>query len=178
MGRLYRLAVLLWLALAVAVQGRELKLPQDPAGEQQADPVILQFYTALGRNGTRVDNRLLKELIRYTRLPYTGKWTTGPEHNSDRNLEKHFRKHRQDFPHPPATAAEYLQRALAFAHRADDRVRYYVDTHERYLAVVKWDPQTREFLVPRLNGQIATYFLRPSLTPNRFLLIPPKLYRN
>lgn len=143
--------------------------------EPQSELEFMQQMTALGIRLTVKD---LDEVTRYTVVKPSGQWTPGPMNNSDANLQEHFHKHGHELQPPAQSAREYLDRALSFASQPRvDRFfdsKYYKD--RQFVSVVRWDRGSQEFGVVRLNGQMATYFLRDDAESGRFVKVPNEMW--
>jgi len=140
-----------------------------------------EFLATLTSQGIKLTDKQISEVCQFTRLNPNGQWTPGPMNDRRKNLEGHFYKHGKEFSPPPGNPDEYLARAIAFIKRHDINTEFYFDCdsyQKGYVSVVKWDLKTKEFSAPRLNGDIATYFIKFSLIYPRFIFVPKDMQTN
>lgn len=132
------------------------------------------FIQELSKKKITLNNQELNMVVTLKNVEPVGRWTPGPEENSDANMKKHFEKHGHDFKPAIESVQEYFEKAMLAAKSPDGK--YYFDTkpylEERIVSLVKWNSQTKEFTVTRDNGQIATYFINMKVKPERFVKVP------
>lgn len=132
------------------------------------------FIQELSKKKITLNNQELNMIVTLKNIEPVGRWTPGPEENSDANMKKHFEKHGHDFRPAIESVQEYFEKAMLAAKSPDGK--YYFDTkpylEEKIVSLVKWNSQTKEFTVTRDNGQIATYFINMKVKPERFVKVP------
>lgn len=141
-----------------------------------SDPqVFTSLSNELKKQNISLKNDEIDQVKKLISVEATGEWTPGPENDSKQNLEKHFLKHKNDFKPPFTSQVDYLSSAIKASKSNCDECNFYFDTKyykdEDMISVIKWNSKTKELVVTRDNGQIATYFTDKTIKSPRFILI-------
>lgn len=132
------------------------------------------FVKELEKKNIFLNEEELNMVIRLKNVEPAGRWTPGPEDNSEANMVKHFEKHGEDFEPPIKSVQDYFQKAILASKSPNGK--YYFDTKpyfdSKIVSLVKWNSKTKEFTVTRENGQIATYFLNAKVKADRYVVVP------
>lgn len=148
------------------------------ANDFQSDATS-EFISVVSRQNINLNKQDLIMIQELARVNPTGEWTPGDENNSMANLTQHFLKHGHDFVPPFQTPQEYLSAALRALKNGSPEYKYYLDLAPykdgKIISLVKWNSKSKEFVVWRLNGQIASYFPANNLRPDRYINIPDEM---
>jgi hypothetical protein len=138
------------------------------------------FYNQLSSAGIRL-NQSEKNIVRqYQETKSTGTWASAEGTDSKSSLSSNFQTLKNSFfPNGPATEYDYLNMALLFAGSTNLYARYYFDTSyyktRGKILVIKWDPQTKEFILIHTDGKISNYQMAGNIAAPRYIVIPENL---
>lgn len=131
------------------------------------------FISTLARYNISLSEGEIQELQRRVSLAPNGNWARNRNASSQETLESNFERFGSAFDPPPVDANEYKERALAFADKL--RVPYYLDlqyySESKQLLVVKWDRNTREFIIVEADGSLVNYLISSVVTLPRYVQI-------
>jgi len=137
-----------------------------------------EFLSAIAKH--RVSKENIELIVEFTRVKPTGKWIEFDGNNPEQNLTLHFQKHRYDFNPPFRTEEEYHNSAVKAAASNDPNYDYFFDLkyyNEGMVSVVKWNAKSKELVVMRSDGRLATYFSDDRLASGRFIKIPKDMIK-
>jgi hypothetical protein len=140
------------------------------------------FYNQLRLEGINLNNSELDLIRQYKDTKANGNWATSGE-EAEAGLSGNFQSLKGTFvPNGPKTENDYLNKALQFAGSENYYARYYFDTSyykmRNKILVIKWDPQTKEFIVIHTDGRISNYQMAENIGPPRYITLPDNLNIN
>lgn len=131
------------------------------------------FVSTLARYNIALSEGEIQELQRRVSLAPSGNWARNRNATEEETLESNFQRFAAAFDPPPVDAREYKERALAFADKL--RVPYYLDlqyySESKQLLVIKWDRNTREFIIVEADGSLVNYLISSAVTAPRYVRI-------
>lgn len=147
--------------------------PTDTNPVQTLPPQQSVFIQTMNQLGVRLSDAEIQQIQTLTKVNPTGEWAPSRDKTADENLEANFLRFGNLFLPPPNDANEYKDKAKTFAEKLNVPyymdVKYYLDTQEFLL--VKWDENSKEFVVVRPDGSLVNYLLSSAITPPRYLKV-------
>ncbi len=140
------------------------------------------FINQLKTAGITLDNEEFALISLYKEIRPNGKWASADSSDPKSNLTGNFHDFKNSFsPNGPETEFEYLNRALQFANSTNLYARYYFDTayykSRKKILVIKWDTQTKEFILVHTDGKISNYQLTENIALPRYIQVPENFYK-
>ncbi len=141
---------------------------------------VTNFSSQLKSNALNLDKDEISLLKTYTETKPVGTWATSDNLTSKKTLENNFQNLRHTFGlNGPVTEKEYMVKAIAFATSNNFYAKFYFDSQyfqkKHKILVIKWDAQTKEFIIIHINGRISNYQLTESIGLPRYISIPENL---
>ena len=131
---------------------------------------------AKGINLTDEENIILKNLKVVKPI---GRWVASETSSAKAILENNFNEFKNTFANQPQSDTDYMVNAIKFANSANFYARYYFDTEyyaqKKKVLLIKWDPQTTEFIVIQVDGRVSNYQMTNKIGAPRYILVPDTL---
>lgn len=143
------------------------------------DPVI-NFKNKLKNRDILLSNQEYNEMKSLRDTKAVKEWINAPDKSSLETLEYNFNELSKTIkPKQPENKEEYFNMAFLFANSQNFYAKRYFDI-EYYkssskILVIKYDPQTLEFVIIDLNGKISNYQMINKIKEDRYILIPDNL---
>jgi hypothetical protein len=136
-----------------------------------------EFAAAAKAKGVKLSEEDLAMIQAERQVKPSGIWAPRPAEKltAEQNLDVHFKKHGHEFRPALTSAAAYMAQGNAAGNGERGTVRFFFDitsfdkgyqTH-----VVRWVPQTHDFMAFRTDGAETTYYQNDP-QPNRFIEVP------
>jgi len=143
------------------------------------DPVV-NFKNKLKNKNIFLSNQEYNEIKSLKETKARREWINAPDKTSLETLEYNFNELAKTIkPIPPKSKEEYFNMALSFAISENFYAKRYFDIEYYKLTskilVIKFDPQTLEFVIIDLNGRISNYQMINKIKEDRYILIPDNL---
>ncbi len=128
---------------------------------------------AKGINLTDEDNKILLSLKLAKPI---GRWSASETSTAKSILESNFNEFRDTFINKPLSDTDYMTNAIKFANSTNYYARFYFDTEyynqKKKVLLIKWDPQTTEFIVIQVDGRVSNYQMTNKIAEPRYILVP------
>jgi hypothetical protein len=144
-----------------------------------SDPIV-NFKNKLKNRGILLSNDEYNQIKLLRDTKPIKEWISAPNKTSLETLEANFQELSKTIkPKIPESKEEYFNMAFSFAVSENFYAKRYFDIEYYKLSskiiVVKFDPQTFEFLVIDLYGKISNYQMVNKIREDRYILIPDNL---
>jgi len=135
------------------------------------------FTNDLKQAGITLNANELNLVKQYVAVRPNGQWAATETVDSKKNLNDNFKSFKTTFvPNGPETEFTYMEKAIQFSNSANLYARFYFDTeyykNRKKILVIKWDTQTKEFILIYLDGTISNYQVSAKIFPPRYIIIP------
>lgn len=142
------------------------------------DPVI-NFKTDLKVQNIELNDSETKEVALLKITKPVGRWAISENSTALNNLENNFNTFKSTFVTVPKDSTEYMTNAIKFANSVNYYARFYFDTEyykqTKKVLLVKWDPQTTEFIIIHSDGRVSNYQMTNKINAPRYILVPDVL---
>ncbi len=144
---------------------------------------VTNFKTQLQLQGINLSNDETNKVISLQHVKSSGQWAVSESSDANSNLENNFYSFGNSLnPNGPQTSDDYFTRAVNYSNSVNFYSKYYFDTEyykkKQIVLLVKWDTQTREFIIIHLDGNISNYQKTNSLSSTRYVVVPDNIYTN
>lgn len=152
------------------VDGQPLVVSTDP---------IVNFNNELRAQAIILSSEETKMVTSLKLTQPIGRWLPGENTTALTVLENNFNEFKDTFLVKPKDTTEYMTNAVKFANSQNFYARYYFDTEyykkKNKVLLVKYDPQTTEFIVIHIDGRVSNYQMSNKITVPRYILVPDNL---
>ncbi|MFN8576125.1 MAG: hypothetical protein U0354_04650 [Candidatus Sericytochromatia bacterium] len=139
------------------------------------DPTI-NFNNDLFVQGIKLNSDENKEVFNLKTIKPSGRWAISENSTAKTNLENNFDSYKNTFKPVPKDDTEYMTNAIKFANSNNYYAKYYFDTEyykqKKKVLLVKWDPQTNEFLIIHIDGRVSNYQITNKISSPRYIVVP------
>lgn len=154
----------------VIIDGKPVIVSKDPA---------VNFTNELYAQGISLSEDDKKDIFNLKTVKPIGRWAITENSTAKTNLENNFDSYRLTFTPVPKDSTEYMTNAIRFANSTNYYAKYYLDTEyykqKKKILLIKWDPQTSEFIVIHIDGRVSNYQMTNRVASPRYLAVPETL---
>lgn len=140
---------------------------------------VTYFNNQLISQGINLTKDEVGVLKQYIESRPDGRWAYSETDSSKSSLEKNFESYKNTFTSVPKDEFEYMNRAIQFSNSGNLYSKYYFDTNyyknRKKILVIKWDTQTKEFIIIHIDGRISSYQFAENINPPRYILVPESI---
>ncbi|MBC7475507.1 MAG: hypothetical protein H7263_14555 [Candidatus Sericytochromatia bacterium] len=144
---------------------------------------VTNFKTQLQLQGINLSNDETNKVVSLQHVKSSSQWAASDSGDANSNLENNFYSFSNSLnPNGPQTSNDYFNRAANYADSVNSYSKYYFDTEyykkKQIVLLVKWDTQTREFIIIHFDGNISNYQKTNNLNSTRYVVVPDNIYTN
>ncbi|MEK7434259.1 MAG: hypothetical protein AABZ74_14100 [Cyanobacteriota bacterium] len=134
------------------------------------------FFNKLKSLSINLSDSETQLIKKYQDFSSIGEWASS-ETMSDKNvLEKNFQDYKNTFKIKLNDSSEYMDGAINFSKSNNFYAKFYFDLdyyrNKNKIAISRWDPQTKEFLIIHSDGKISNYQIVENLSTSRYIILP------
>jgi hypothetical protein len=154
----------------LVVDGKPVVVSKDP---------VTNFTNELFAQGIKLSVDDNKDVFNLKTTKPTGRWAIAENSTAKVNLENNFDSYKNTFNPMPKDDVEYMTNAIKFANSNNYYAKYYFDTEyykqKKKVLLIKWDPQTMEFLIIHIDGRVSNYQITNKIGSPRYIVVPETL---